>query len=204
MGAAPSERNAVPLGSVALYWIPLGAGGQSVRFNGMMYEAAMAAIERRSRCHIFHSALEIALPAGSYMVEMTPVPDVHGGRRGVVAEGPVGIHGAGRLRLFRYEVRRWRDGVVPDLTDAVGGPQLVVTDAACAQALFDVLPKVPRLTWGRDQWGAGEMWSCNSVVSWALTVAGVDAGSIALPTRARAPGWDAGIVIGRCQAELSG
>jgi hypothetical protein len=197
MDAACSERGAVLFGSVALYWIPLGTGGHSVRFNGIVYEAAMAAIERRSRCDLYHSALQVALPSGSYMVEMTPVPNVHGDRRGVVAEGPVGIRAAGRLRPFRYEVRRWRDGVVPDLKDAVDSPQMVVTDHAHAQAVFDVLPHVPRLTWGRDESRAGEMWSCNSVISWALTLAGADVGAVALPSRARAPGWDAGIAIAR-------
>jgi hypothetical protein len=32
---------------VALYWLPLGAGGHSVRFNGRVHEALVAAFERR-------------------------------------------------------------------------------------------------------------------------------------------------------------
>ena len=129
------------------------------------------------------------MPCGCYMVEMTPVPDGSGHRRGVVAEGPVGLRSAGRVRLFRYEVRRWRDGVIPDLAHAVGGPTVITTDPECARAVFDLLPSVPTPTWGRDEAGAGEMWTCNSVVSWALTRAGVDVDAIAMPP---APGLPAG------------
>jgi len=46
------------------------------------------------------------------------VPDVNGASRGVVAVGPVGVRVAGRRRLFRYEVRRWPDGITPDFGDA--------------------------------------------------------------------------------------
>src|SRR5687767_4515277 len=92
------------VGTIALYWIPLGAGGHSVRFNGIVYEAITAAIERRTRCDLYHSALELVLPSGRYMIEMTPVPDGLGEQRGVVVEGPVGARSVGRIRLFRYEV----------------------------------------------------------------------------------------------------
>jgi hypothetical protein len=34
--------------AVDLYWIPLGAGGHCVRFNGKVYEALVAARERRA------------------------------------------------------------------------------------------------------------------------------------------------------------
>lgn len=184
-------------GSVDLYWIPLGANAHVVRINGLLYEAACAARERRARRALYHSALEIRLPDGRYMVEMTPVPDDDGARRGVVAVGPVGLRAAGRLRLFRYEVRRWRDGVVPDLHHAVGGPRRVTSSLATASAVFDVLPSVPTLVWGRDELGAGEMWSCNSIVAWALATSGVDVDRIPLPTGGRAPGWDAGRTIAR-------
>lgn len=126
---------------------------------------------------------------------MTPVPDGGGAGRGVVAEGPVGLRVAGRLRLFRYEVRRWRDSVIPDLVYAVGGAVRITDDGYVAQAVFDVLPRVPRLVWGRDESDAGEMWSCNSITSWALARAGVDISGILLPPGGRAPGWDAGAIV---------
>ena len=193
--SAPLEPQSA---AVDLYWIPLGAGARSVRFNGLVYEAMTAAIEHRRRHDIYHSALSIVLPSGHYMVEMTPVPDAFGASRGVVAEGPVGLRPAGRLRVFRYEVRRWRDGLVPDLSYAVASPINVTNDPATARRVFDLLPLVPTATWGRDELGAGEMWTCNSIISWALATAGVDLATLAWPTRARAPGWDAGrIVAGR-------
>ena len=181
--------------TVDLYWIPLGAGGHSVRFNGIVYEALSATIQRRPRSDIYHCALTIRVPTGLYTVEMTPVPNRRGWERGVVVEGAVGARWAGRLRIFRYEVRRWRDGVIPDLSYAIGGPIPLTDDAAVAEHILELLPCVPPLTWGRDESAAGEMWSCNSIISWVLTRAGVDTDAISLPPRGRAPGWEAGIEV---------
>jgi len=47
-------------------------------------------------------------------VEMAPVWTTRGDR-GVVSEGPVGAAFLGRSRLFRYEVRCWHGGSIPDL-----------------------------------------------------------------------------------------
>lgn len=184
-------------GRVELYWIPLGAGHHSVRFNGIVYEAICARIQRRPRCDIYHSALAIHLPRGRYMVEMTPVPDTLGEQRGVVAGGPVGLKLLGHVRLFRYEVRRWREGEIPDLGYAVASPVVITTDVAVAQRVFHVLPRVPTPVWGRDEFRTGDMWSCNSVISWTLARAGVDVDAVPLPPRASAPGWEAGLVVAR-------
>jgi hypothetical protein len=186
-----------PACSVDLYWIPLGVGGRSVRFNGRVYEALIASVQRRPRCDIYHAALQIRMPDGVYAVEMTPVPDDRGRERGVVAEGPVGTAWAGRLRIFRYEVRRWRDGIIPDLGSAVSPPMHLTDETTIAERILRLLPDVPTLTWGRDDFHAGEMWSCNSIISWTLTRAGLDLGTIALPSNGRAPGWDAGVTIAR-------
>ena len=185
--------------SVDLYWIPLGAGGHSVRFNGMVYEAVTATLARRPRADVYHSALEIVVPSGRYTVEMTPVPNRRAWERGVVAGGAVGAASAGRLRIFRYEVRRWRDGVVPDLPYAVASPIRLSDATGVAQRVLDRLPFVPTPTWGRDELRTGEMWSCNSIISWALVQGGLDAGAIPLPPGGRAPGWDAGVAIARRQ-----
>ena len=187
-----------------LYWIPLGAGGHSVRFNGIVFEAISAAIQRRPRSDIYHCALAIRLPSGLYAVEMTPVPNRRHWERGVVVEGPVGTRWAGRFRIFRYEVRRWRDGVIPDLQYAVGGPIRLSDDAVVAEHILEVLPGVPALTWGRDESGVGDMWSCNSIISWVLRRAGVDTDAIPLPARGRAPGWDAGIAVASREAAIGG
>ena len=189
--------------TVDLYWIPLGAGGHSVRFNGIVYETISSRIQRRPRCDVYHTALEIRMPGGLYAVEMTPVPNRRGWERGVVAEGAVGTRWAGRLRIFRYEIRRWCDGVIPDLSYAVAGPTRVTDDPAVAHRIFDLLPSTPTPTWGRDELRAGEMWSCNSIVSWVLTRAGLDSDAIPLPPHGRAPGWDAGIEVARRRTSAS-
>jgi hypothetical protein len=188
---APSSAG----GTVDLFWIPLGAGGHSVRFNGLVYEAVSAAFQHRPRCAVYHCALEVRVPSGRYTIEMAPVPNRRGAERGVVAVGPVGTRWAGRFRIFRYEVRRWRDGVIPDLHQAIGGPVRLTDDATVAEHILEVLPSVPGLTWGRDEAGVGEMWSCNSIIAWVLSRAAVDTAGIALPPRGRAPGWDAGIAV---------
>jgi hypothetical protein len=121
------------------------------------------------------------------------------GERGVVAGGAVGTKAVGRLRIFRYEIRRWRDGVIPDLGFAVASPLRISEDPALARRILRLLPSTPTPTWGRDELGAGEMWTCNSIISWVLTRAGVDPGVIAFPPRARAPGWDAGVIVARRQ-----
>jgi hypothetical protein len=138
--------------------------------------------------------LEVDAAEGRFVVEQAPArPD--GNARGVVAVGPVGARSAGRLRLFRYEVRRWRDGVIEDLAEAVDSPVRLSTDPATARLLLELVPFVPVPVWGRDELGAGEMWNSNSVISWLLTCSGLDVDAIALPRRGRAPGWRAGVIV---------
>jgi hypothetical protein len=90
---------------VDLYWLPLGAGGHSVRLNGRVYEAVAARLGRRPPCDLYHSALVVRVPEGRFVIEQAPVRDSNGGERGVVVEGSVGSRWAGRFRIFRYEVR---------------------------------------------------------------------------------------------------
>jgi hypothetical protein len=179
---------------IDLYWLPLGAGGHSVRFNGKLFEAVAARIEKRARQHLYHSALEIRVPEGRYVIEQAPVWP-RGGERGVVAEGPVGARWAGALPLFRYEVRRWRAGVIPDADEAVDSPRRVSYDPLVARRVLDLAPQVPTPVWGRDDLHAGEMWNSNSIVAWLLARAGVDAAAVHPPAGGRAPGWHAGVVI---------
>ena len=51
--------------SVDLYWLPLGAGGHSVRLNGRVYEAVAARLLRRAPRDLYHSALGSRVPAGA-------------------------------------------------------------------------------------------------------------------------------------------
>ena len=180
---------------VDLYWIPLGAGQHVVRISGRIYEALAAFVQRRPRASIYHSALVLGTPEGRFVVEMTPIPDGRGGERGVVGEGPVGTAWARGFRLFRYEIRRWRDGVIPDLSYAVESPARLSADPAVAQQVLDLVPLVPTPVWGRDELRAGEMWNSNSVTSWLVARAGLGEAAGHPPEGGRAPGWHAGLVV---------
>ena len=184
-------------GAVDLYWIPLGAGGQVVRLNGKVYEAISAFMERRPRCALYHSALQVDVPVGRFVIESAPIRDQRGRERGVVAEGPVGTRWAGRFRLFRYEIRRWSGGSIPDASEAVSSPVRVASDLARAQRVLDLVPSVPTPVWGRDGLRTGDMWNSNSLISWLLVRAGVDTDRLQPPSGGRAPGWDAGLVVAR-------
>ena len=184
---------------VDLYWVPLGAGGQWVRWNGRVYERLVAARQRRRPCDLYHSALLIRSAAVTYAVEMGPVWNVAASDRVVVREGPVGARLLGRFRAFRYEVRCWPGGSIPDLAEAVGDPRRVTDDPAQVAAVLAVLPQVPPLTWGRDELGTGDMWNSNSLVSWALARTGHDMDLIGPPPNGRAPGWLAGLRLAERQ-----
>jgi hypothetical protein len=189
--------------AVDLYWLPLGAGGHVVRLNGKVYEAVKAFIDRRPRLALYHSALIVAVPDGTFVIESAPIRDRRGGERGVVTEGPVGTRWAGRFRLFRYEIRRWRGGTLPDADEAVASPVRVADDLARAQRVLDLVPDVPSPVWGRDELDTGDMWNSNSLTSWLLARAGVDVEPIRPPSGGRAPGWDAGLVVARRQLGTS-
>jgi hypothetical protein len=62
------------------------------------------------------------------VIEQTPVPDLSGTRRGVVAGGAVGSRGLGRFRIFHYEIRVWLGGHIPDVAEAVESPRRLASD----------------------------------------------------------------------------
>jgi hypothetical protein len=188
--------------AVDLYWLPLGAGGKVVRACGRIYELLAATFERRALFDLYHSALQVELPTGRYVIEQTPVPDLSGEARGVVAEGPVGAAPAGRFRVFRYEVRVWPGGCIPDIAKAVESPQRLTEDERIARRVLDVVSRVPTLVWGRREPCAEEMWNSNSVIAWTLTQSGIDAEIIRPPAGGRAPGWRAGLAV--AQREVAG
>ena len=188
--------------AVDLYWLPLGAGGRSVRYNGRAYEALVARKEGRRACELYHSALQVELGQDSYVVEQTPVPDLSGDReRGVVAGGAVGARWAARLRIFRYEIRVWRGGHIPDVSEAVDSPVRLSNDEESARRVLATVPRVPTPVWGRDELAAGEMWNSNAVIAWVIASSGIDVEAIRPPRGGRAPGWQAGVVVARRQTE---
>jgi hypothetical protein len=176
-----------------LCWIPLGASGHCVRFNGRVFEAVQATYQRRPRRDLYHAALIVELDNDRYTIELASSPNADTAGRGVVATGPVGSRVAGRLRLFRYELRCWRDGSIPDLDYAVGGPRTLSNDPHVARRLLDLVRMVPFPIWGRDGLKAGEMWNSNSVIAWLLFTAELSTDTLTPPPRGRAPGWNAGL-----------
>jgi hypothetical protein len=198
-GTLESRAHSSPCAGVDLFWLPLGAGGHSVRFNGIAYEAVLARLQRRAACDLYHSALEVHVPDGRFVIEMTPVRAADGAERQVAASGAVGARWAGRFRIFRYEVRRWRDGFIPDVAEAVASPQRVAHDAATAQRVLDLVPTVPTAVWGRDELNTGDMWNSNSLTSWLLARSGITTGLLRPPAGGRAPGWKAGLIVAERQ-----
>jgi hypothetical protein len=154
--------------AVDLYWLPLGAGGHFVRFNGRAYEAVAA------RLHGVRRAISTT-PRSRYVIEQAPVHDWSGKDRG--------SRRAGRFRIFRYEIRLWLGGNIPDVAEAVDSPQRLTTDEDHARRVLDVVAQIPTPVWGRDELGTGEMWNSNSVIAWVIARSGVDTASIQPPTR---------------------
>jgi hypothetical protein len=190
--------SSTPITGIDLYWLPLGAGGHSVRLNGLVFEALAARLQHRDRSDLYHSALEVYVPEGRFVIEQAPAWGENV-ERGVVAEGPVGTRAAGRFRLFRYEVRRWRDGVIPDVAEAVDSPCRLSDDPDSALRLLDLVPQVPTPVWGREEMQLGELRKSTSLLSWLIARSGLDVETVKRPIGGRAPGWDAGVVLARRQ-----
>jgi hypothetical protein len=137
----------------------------------------------------------VRLGAERFVIEMTPVLGGGTTDRGVVREGPVGSRLLRGSALFRYEVRRWRDGTIPDVREAAAGPRIVSDDPARARELLRLVPLVPAFVWGRDESRTGEMWNSNSLTSWLLARSDHRMDTIGPPKHGRAPGWNAGLTI---------
>jgi hypothetical protein len=165
-----------------------------VRWSGRLFESVTARRAGRRPQDLYHAALEIWLDDVRYTVEMAPAWGTSHGQDGVVGFGPVGLSLLGRSRFFRYEVRRWRGGVIPDLAAAVGGVTRVTEETDRCVAVLESVATFPRSTWGRDELKTGDMWNSNSLVAWALIRGGVDISSITPPNGGRAPGWSAGVI----------
>ena len=68
--SAVGEENA----RVDLYWLPLGAGGHFVKWNGRVYEAIKARLEGRRPLALYHSALQVHLGPDTYVISKPPSP----------------------------------------------------------------------------------------------------------------------------------
>ena len=78
-----------PKGWVDLFWLPLGAGGHVVRWNGRVYEWLSARRQHRAALDLYHAGLMLHFGDITYAIEMGPVWNVSADDRGVVCEGPV-------------------------------------------------------------------------------------------------------------------
>lgn len=168
-----------------------------MRINGIVFERVSAVLARRTASDLYHSALTVDLDGTRHAIEMAPVLPDAGLDRGQALTGPVGTRWAGRLAIFRYEVRCWPGGEIPDIDESVDSPRLLTESRDTAAELLTRLPQVPPLTWGRDELGVGEMWNSNSVVSWLIERCGMDATAIVPPAGGRAPGWRAGVAVAK-------
>lgn len=182
---------------VTLLWIPLGAGrgigARVVRANGVAYERLTSWRERRAPRALFHAALIVRTRGTVFTVELGPAWGNAAAARGDVMTGPVGVRCGSRVAALRYELRVWPDGVIADPDWAVGGPVALPATAEQAARIIALAPALPRLTWGRDELGCGDMWNSNSAIAWLLAHAGIEAGALAPPVGGRAPGWRAGL-----------
>ena len=187
---------------IDLYWLPLGADGRVIKPVGIAYEALAARVASRRRFDLYHAALEVRTPEARFVVEAMPSVFGRAARAGggVIADGPMAVPHARRFGLLRYELRCWRDGTIADSDYAVESPLRVSDDARAAGKLLELARSVPMCTWGRDELGAGEMWTSNSVVAWLVARALSVDGEVQPPAGGRAPGWSAGLRIAAREA----
>ena len=166
-----------------------------MRGSGRLYEGVAAIFQHRRRTDIYHSALIVHLEGHDHIIEMAPVWVTDDEDRGVVSEGAVGFSSWGKMRIFRYEIRCWRDGIIPDVATAVDSPCRVSASRGRAQHVLDLVPMFPTATWGRDELHTGDMWNSNSLTSWLLARSGHDMSVMRPPHCGRAPGWAAGLAV---------
>jgi len=168
------------------------------RWSLAAWEAVSAAIARRPRAALVHSALKVGTGDGAlYTIEMMPV--FSGEPSPPAMTGPVGFRWAGRSRFFRYQLRVDRDQPLPDEGWTLSVTRLT-TDGAVAGRVIALAPEVPRFTWGRRAPRTTEMWTSDSAIAWLLSTAGVDLAGASLPEGSRAPGWVAGLQVAGVRA----
>lgn len=161
-GAGQVPEQGLVMASVDLYWLPLGAGEPLgiVRRSGRAFEAAEARYQHRAPCDLYHSALKVHLGDDTFVIEMAPVWGNKQTGRGVVGEGAVGLPWLAHSRFFRYEIRRWQGGIIPDQAYAVASPMHFPTDPVLTRRLLELVPAFPAVTWGRDELRAGARLGC--------------------------------------------
>ncbi len=180
---------------VDLYWLPVGAGTRTPvqRWSLAAWEACDAALHRRPRKNLYHSALKMRLASGEVRtLELTPAfafPDAR-----PAMSGPVGFPGADRVRFLRYQMTCLATERLPDEAWTIASQRLAA-DEGLGERILAHASEVPRHTWGWRVRGTSEMWTSDSAISWLLLRAGFDARALAVPAGGRAPGWRAGLEL---------
>ena len=100
------------------------------------------------------------------------------------------------------KIRRWRDGQIPDIDQAVGSPVRLTEDVEVAKGILALLPSIPTPMWGRDEFQTGEMWNRTRLSPGSWCAPGSMLETIHPPANGRAPGWEAGLAIAAQRSQL--
>ena len=190
-------RMTSPPSAVDLYWIPLGAGGRLVRFNGRCSRRspplAGTGHDATSTTRSSSSRSTATATRSSWRRRPTAIGSAGGWWR----RGPSGAAISAGCPCSATRSVSWRGGTIGDLGEAVGGPRRLSRDPGLARRLLDLVPAVPAARLGADKLHTGEMWNSNSVIAWLIAGAGVATELVAPPAHGRAPGWQAGLAVAR-------
>ena len=122
------------MAAVDLYWLPLGAGGRSVRLNGKVFEAVSARVQRRSACDLYHSALEVSVDSERFVIEMAPAWDANGASGGPSSRAPSEPAGQDVVVGFATRCAAGRTGGFPTLRR----PSTARSDSAKIRGPLDI------------------------------------------------------------------
>ncbi len=181
----PSEQ-LQPAPGIDLYWLPLGAGGQFVRLNGRVYEAAQAYRERRPRLDLYHSALEVYVPEGRFVIETAwPIPDADAASRGVALEVPSSP--AGSRASARSDTRCAAGGTARSPTSAGPWPAPSASATTSRQRAWYSSSRDPCPSWcgAATSWGRA---TCGTRTPWSR---GSSRAVVSRPQRSALPSTDA-------------
>ena len=199
------ERNAaIAHSAVDLYWIPLGAGGHCVRFNGRVFEALEAARQHRQRCDVYHAALVVELDGDRYTIEIAPSPNADEASRGVVATGAVGSRYARLAAPVSLRDPLLARRVNP--RSRLGGRRPPPAHQRSTDRPPATRPHRDRAhaRLGTRRARSGREWNSNSDDRLADRHRRSVDRDLRPPPRGRAPGWDAGLEVARRSEASSG
>lgn len=177
---------------VALHWIPVrgSVGGNILQF------ASRWIAPNPERRDVYHCALKISTREADespvYIVELTHY--ARGRKQARTGQVKSGFAGPRFLHAITgpvYGVRKWRNGQMVDEHKTVPHPIVITRNCAHVRELLNLVESVPTRPYGSLEFG--ELWTCNSAISWLLCRALGRPPEISVPPNGIAPGWQAGI-----------